>query len=63
MLWVAPQIKVGRTEPGSTYAAQFDQVCCGLDREGVPAAMMLTWRLWNNDLAAGFSVVDLGVVV
>ncbi len=54
---------MGRTEPGSTFAAQFDQVCCGLDREGVPAAMMLTWRLWNNDLAAGFSVVDLGVVV
>lgn len=28
--WIAPQIKVGTTEPGSAHATHPDHACCGL---------------------------------
>ena len=30
--WIAPQIKVGRTKPGSAYAMHPDHACCGSAR-------------------------------
>ena len=58
--WIAPQIKVGRSKPGPAHATHAQQACCGLDRWWDLAAMMLTWKLWNNGVTAGCSVVDLG---
>ena len=58
--WIAPQIKVGRSKPGPAHATHAQQACCGLDRWCVLAAMMLTWKLWNNGVTAGCSYVDLG---